>query len=98
LDQEELLKAVLKEKRGEISREDGLVFRRVHSGREKCEIESAEGKKASPNNQQVSTKVALREDAFLLPNIPLIAHPSIRSVQIEIFLVRSHHLKLKYFI
>ena len=96
MDQEELLRAVLKEKRDEISREDGLVFYRVHSGCGKCEIEGAEGKNASPNYQQISAKVALQEDAFLLPNIPPIVHPSIWSIQIELFLVHRHHLELKY--
>ena len=42
LDQRELLEAVLTEKGDDISREDGLVFRRVHSGRGKCKIEGAE--------------------------------------------------------
>ena len=96
MDQEELLRAVLKEKRDEISREDGLVFRRVHSDRRKREIEGAEGKNASPNHQQVSAKVALREDAFLLSDIPPIVRPFIRSIQIELFLVHRHHLELKY--
>ena len=57
MDQEELLRAVLKEKRDEISREDGLVFHRVHSGCGKCEIEGAEGKKASPNHNKFPPKL-----------------------------------------